>query len=316
MKRCIIWFLACVMVLSLAACAGNKGGKSGEEALGKTGTTVLDPDTELSIVIGSHSSWPYDENFMFWKYFREAVGGNIKVTAIPGLEFPTKLSLMMASPDELPDLVHMIVKLWADEYAATGALVSIDDYLDIMPNYTAFWDTVPEEEREAMFIERRSADGKMYYPPVYGYGRVDIPVLQCYNTYKLENGVRRFILEDGETPSAKYGTLTYGLYQRADPGAVDMVSHSDEAASMIDFALDCLESNSNPKYWLAFNPDEADVIKDIGSTLETFVNEQLSKFLLGQEPMSKWDAFVAEIEEIGVDKLLTVYTSALNRVKK
>ena len=41
----------------------------------------------------------------------------------------------------------------------------------------------------------------------------------------------------------------------------------------------------------------------------------LTKFILGQAPLSEFDSFVATLNSMGVDKLLGAYESAYNRVK-
>ena len=46
-----------------------------------------------------------------------------------------------------------------------------------------------------------------------------------------------------------------------------------------------------------------------------YSQEMISKFLLGKEPLSKWDEFVSTIDKMGVDELLAVYEAAYNRVK-
>ena len=50
--------------------------------------------------------------------------------------------------------------------------------------------------------------------------------------------------------------------------------------------------------------------------MKRFVQEQLSKFILGQKPFSEWDTFQKELDSLGVNKLLAVYESAFERVKK
>ena len=51
------------------------------------------------------------------------------------------------------------------------------------------------------------------------------------------------------------------------------------------------------------------------AVVHTYAKEMISKFLLGTEPLSKWDEYVATINEMGADKLLAAYESAYNRVK-
>ena len=75
---------------------------------------------------------------------------------------------MLASPETLPDLLHTPSKEIVNNYALSGAFVALDDVQQDMPHYTAFWDTVPDEERKVLFAERLAGDGKIYSGPVYG----------------------------------------------------------------------------------------------------------------------------------------------------
>lgn len=514
-KRGIAIILAITITLALCACVPGAERPDNTATYTGDGATLFDDSVELSIIVGSHPSWPYDENFLFWKYFREAVGGTLNVSAIPNTEFDTKLSLMMASPSELPDLIHMLNKETSDDYASVGAFIPIDDYIDKMPNYTAFWNSIPEDERDKFQKYRLSSDGKTYFPQVYGnerglnlqvwmyredifnkhglnppktldemyevglklkeiypdsypvclrqgFGKINTmgPQFKPYFRYNLhydfpnqrwsygacepvmldmvkyliklrdakllppdyltiniktweelvstdrgfmmteymvrfdffnipnrkknpeykwaimtpprsengenktakmnvdptgyvvcntgnqesilnsiklvdwmysdeacellswgkegetyieENGNRKFMLEEGETAGAKFGAHSYGLYQRIDPAAAS-VKHSEEQESMMEFALEHIEEEVNPKLWLDLNNEEDKETSDRLLEIDTYVEEMLSKFLLGQEPLSNWDDFQADLKEMGVENLVEIYETAYNRV--
>ena len=47
-------------------------------------------------------------------------------------------------------------KKFADINGPSGALLPVDDYLDKLPNYTAFWNSIPEDERVELMNQRRS----------------------------------------------------------------------------------------------------------------------------------------------------------------
>ena len=65
--------------------------------------------------------------------------------------------------------------------------------------------------------------------------------------------------------------------------------------------------------WLAFDSEEDAVRKEYRDALNNYNDEQLSKFLLGQRPMSEWDAFQKELEDMHVDEVLAIYDSAYKR---
>ena len=157
-KRWLAILTAGAMLFCLAAC--TKGGdQSGQSAAGTQRGTLFQEPTELSIDISDHVSWPYNENWKMWQYLREATGAELKVQAIPAADYKTKIALMMSTPSELPDLMHIWEKPVVDEHAAAGAFLSYTDRMDKMPNLQAFLNTLSEEERQGMLAQRTSGDG-------------------------------------------------------------------------------------------------------------------------------------------------------------
>ncbi len=165
LRRSVALVLALVMMLAMAACA-PQGSNNIDDAY--EGDTVLAPGTPFKIVIGSHASWPYDENHKIWQYFKEEVGGDIEINAIPNSEFSTKLNLMMATPDELPDLLHALEPPHVINHADSGAYIAIDENMDKLPNYQKFLDSLDPEERDNLIALRTFSDGHTYWPLVYG----------------------------------------------------------------------------------------------------------------------------------------------------
>ena len=167
-KRLLALALAAAMILALAACS-KKPTDSGTGGQGEIPEGKLFPEgTVISMAIGSHASWPYNENWPIWKYFQEAVGAKFEIQAIPNESFETKIPLMMASPETLPDMLHATNKSSIDSHALDGAFVSISDNESKMPNYKKFLESLSEDEREELLMQRKSGDGKIYFPPVYG----------------------------------------------------------------------------------------------------------------------------------------------------
>jgi len=191
--RILAMLLSAAFIFSVSACvpAGNVEDEQ-KDTVVSAEDALFDSSVELDITIGSFVSWPYDENWKMWQYFREAVGGKLNVTAIPNTDFGTKLSLMMASPEKLPDLIHTMSKQHVDNYALVGAYMPISDNLDKMPNYKAFWDTIPEPERTNRLELRTSGDGKCYFPQVYGNDRIASNQVWMYRKDIFESIILRF----------------------------------------------------------------------------------------------------------------------------
>lgn len=169
-KRLAALLATCCMVILLVACGGwdNVSVNSGQGSYVGEGKLFSEP-TEISMVIESHASWPYKEDWMIWDCFEELTGATFNVQAFPNESFMTKINLMMASATkDLPDLIYSDSKEKINSFASAGALIAIDDYIDMMPNYTAFWNTIPEEERALRLNQRKYSDGKTYFPQNYG----------------------------------------------------------------------------------------------------------------------------------------------------
>lgn len=518
MKRLVAWIIAGVMILSFAACSSDEGQQDKGSEESQTSTEQLfEPGTEISMAVGSHPSWPYDENWNMWRYFREATGVNFQVQAIPNTDILTKVNLMMASPDTLPDLIYLDGKLPTDDFAKQGALIAIDDYLDIMPNYTKFWDSIPEEERKARLDMRKSYDGKTYFPQNYGtdsrqgirawmyrkdifekhnlevpttmdelytvakklkelypnsypfcqreglrnigvmgsqwkpyftwelyydfdneqwnYGAIEPTMLEIVTymrklyeeellppeyltgtvktweelmstdrgfitadfvvridnfnnvlrnenpdytlaamvppvpdtdtastkvnkfnvdtkgyticntgnqerienairlvdwmysdeaaellswgkegeTYEVIDGERHFIRPENGDIEGAYGVFSYGTYLRVDPdAAIDIASEEQQAG--IKIALENTIENYNPWYWISLADEEKTEYDQLNDSIQTYVEENLSKFLTLQKPLSEWDAYVQGVKDLGIDRVIEIYDIAYQRV--
>lgn len=509
-KKSIAFILALCIMATLAACAGNGTQQEVSDTL---------EGANIRVVIPSHPNWPYRDEWKVLEYIKEATGANIEVTAYPSADYTTKMSLMMADPENIPDLICMPDMGYVTPYVSQGAFIAVEDVSDKMPNYTAFWSSLPEDETDRMLSMRRSADGKTYFPQVYGrqntinlrawlyrkdifekhnlktpettdemyevakqlkehypdsfpiclrgffgngvgvigaewkpnftygvyydfandewcYGgaedtmldvvtyfkklsdeklippnfvnisggewselvhtnrtfmfpqyQVQMDVLNAESrinnpeftmaamvpprantatgqnllgkwnvdpcgyvicnsrderrisnavalldwfysdeacellswgkegeTYELVNGEKKYILEDGEDVRCVYGFQTNSFICRIEPEAV-MESFSDEQRNSTEFLLEHTEKEYNPARWVGLNEEEAAVRDTTGVEIDMYMEEMLSKFLLGTEPLSKWDEYVTNIKEMGVDKLLAAYESAYNRVK-
>ncbi len=531
MKRMYAVIMVLVMVLSLAACVPQQSTRPATSTTSATPTTaadtkagtdaapaetgpVFDDNVELNVLIASHASYPYDENWKIWKYVKEEMGGKINLEVITD-SWDTKLSLIMASKDQLPDVIHFPTKVGVDKYALDGAFVSIMDNLDKLPNFKKWMETTPDSD--AYITSRKSGDGNVYHFPTYGlhtvnnirtwlyrkdifdkhglqvpkdwnelyevgrklkeiypdsypianrealnklsifgpqwkpymqnkfyydfvnkkwsYGviepefkemftmykkmyddgllpvnlltmvtndwrtivannqgfifndyliridmfqsaaRVDNPeftlaameppkgltanatslmpktnseytgyvvcdtgnkdrIANAFKfvdwfysekgseivswgkegeTYKVVDGKKQFILDEKNTPARNlYGVGTYGLYQLVDVASNEAL-YTEESNENAHRVMNWLEPKFNPYEWLSLNEEEVLLKQQYEVNIDAFVNDQLSKFFLGERPMSEWDSFIAELKAMGLDKMLEVYEDAYAR---
>lgn len=170
-KRIYALLLAGVMLFALCACTGTttQNGAAGSSVIPE-GKQIPD-DAVLDIAVASHPSWPYSDDLKVWEYIRESIGGTLKVTGIPITDFSTKYSLMMVAQDTMPDLIgFQATQATFASYCEQGAYKALDDYLEYLPDYEKFWDSLPESEQWMKDLKKQS-DGKVYYTPNYGMER-------------------------------------------------------------------------------------------------------------------------------------------------
>lgn len=133
-------------------------------------------------------------------------------------------------------------------------------------------------------------------------------------TYELVDGKKKFIVDEGSSPILQYGFQTIGSYLRVDPAAADAAS-SDEQAATTDMILEHTVAYYNPIRWVALTDEEATLAADYSTSIDSFVTENITKFIIGQRPISEWDAFRAELSNLPVNELLEIYEKAYDRVK-
>ncbi|WJH35300.1 ABC transporter substrate-binding protein [Paenibacillus sp. CC-CFT747] len=67
---------------------------------------------------------------------------------------------------------------------------------------------------------------------------------------------------------------------------------------------------------LFFLPEELDQINKIEPDLLKFVNTQRAKFLVDGNVDKSWDAYVKQVKDMGLDKLMEIYQKGLDRYKQ
>ena len=153
----------------LAGCSGGSSGSSAgsdaatadtaseSTAASETDATADGPlfsdPVEISMLIPSHASWPFQDDWYVIDMINEETNVDFKITSVDTEGFSEKLNLTMSS-GELPDLIYLIGNAAVQQYAPQGAFVNILDHLDEMPNFKAWY-----EENQAYALNFMSADG-------------------------------------------------------------------------------------------------------------------------------------------------------------
>ena len=106
------------------------------------------------------------------------------------------------------------------------------------------------------------------------------------------------------------GLETFGVYPRYDFNG-ELSTFSPECRSATEEAR---KYDLPQQPVLAFNDEEQSIVNTVGTNVKTFVDEQVSKFLLGERSFDEWDSYVAEVEALGLADLKAVHESSYARV--
>ena len=134
-------------------------------------------------------------------------------------------------------------------------------------------------------------------------------------TYEVVDGKKQYITDEaGTQANTLYGLGTYGSFLRMDPEAV-LAFESEDLAETRDMVLEHTMPYANPTITLAFNAEEQKVVDEYQTAITNYAQEMITKFILKQEPLSKYDEFVENLYDMELEKLLAAYESAFARVK-
>jgi len=67
---------------------------------------------------------------------------------------------------------------------------------------------------------------------------------------------------------------------------------------------------------LSFTEKENDVISQKLNDIETYVDESLVNFIIGNKPMTEWDSYAQEVNHMGMDEVIGIYQDAYDRWQK
>lgn len=166
MKKHLTVLMAVVMAAGILSGCGKKAATTTETPKEQNNGPL--PVVELTAMLESHASWPYQEGWYAFKLLEEMTGVKLNVTSVIGSNYKEKLNITIASRN-LPDIIHMIGKpVEINKYGAQGALLDVKPYIDKMPNLKKFTEQFPVEYQANL-----SADGKLFALPGEGMGETN-----------------------------------------------------------------------------------------------------------------------------------------------
>ncbi len=116
--------------------------------------------------------------------------------------------------------------------------------------------------------------------------------------------------EIGEVgPTLRQYDLTCGQVTPDDPYNAQLMS-AEASKEYMDKVPD------DVVYRIIYTKEEADEIAEILNSLNTYRDEAVVAFITGTRPLSDWDNYVKEIQNIGLDKFVEISQKAYDRMQK
>lgn len=134
-------------------------------------------------------------------------------------------------------------------------------------------------------------------------------------TYTVENNKRKFLprFKEPNDLRKEMGMFTTGAYGLADFEASKSLSNENEQYSYTEAAkYQFPVINALPP----LTSEEKSAISLVEEQINKYYETSVAKFILGETPMTGWDAFLAELNKMGSQKLIDAYQIGLDRLKK
>ncbi|WP_198136233.1 hypothetical protein [Paenibacillus sp. oral taxon 786] len=137
-------------------------------------------------------------------------------------------------------------------------------------------------------------------------------------TYTMENNEPKYtdlIMKD-----AKHSPLLK-MYELGHPELAyqwDIRYENAMVTPKIEKIRDSITPYIKDKYplTLSFTQEERDVLNARLTEMTTYKEEMLNKFIMGAEPLDKFDDYVQNIEKMGLDQVLKIQQAAYERYLK
>lgn len=160
--------LLSLIVVILAACTDKTGGKEAEiqdkgamETYAAGDMFKATEPFDLSILYSDQPAYPYKQDWMLFAKLKEMTNVTLKPTIVPMSDYSQKRSLLISSGDA-PLVIPKTYPGEESAFVASGAILPISDYIDLMPN---FKDKIEKWDMESELEGLRQEDKKYYVLP-------------------------------------------------------------------------------------------------------------------------------------------------------
>lgn len=116
---------------------------------------------------------------------------------------------------------------------------------------------------------------------------------------------------DMSTAMVHYMASSYGSAFVQDKRYYEQYLQFDEQRDAVDKWSRYKYSNRMPL--ISLTEQERKDTSDLETDLNTYIDEMVIKFIVGEESLDNYDAFVQKIRSMGIDKILEAKQNALDR---
>ncbi|WP_440902814.1 ABC transporter substrate-binding protein [Actinosynnema sp.] len=170
-KRPFTALVAGGLVAGLVACSGDDPGSGPVDLDGKRVGAMADfaagtpfratEPLDFGILYNDHANYPIKNEWLLWSELTSRTNVTLKPTVVPNSDYDQKRSLVIGAGDA-PEIISKTYPGMERPFVASGAILPVSDYLDLMPNFKAKvekWGL--KKDLEAL----RQDDGKFYVLP-------------------------------------------------------------------------------------------------------------------------------------------------------
>ena len=140
--------------------------------------------------------------------------------------------------------------------------------------------------------------------------------------YTMVNGVPKFtdlVLKnpDGLSPKQVVGTYSFAqgagpfLFMKAQGEGLDDEAVKETKAKYISPFIEESKKYVLPGT-LPFDDADDQERLQIMADIQTYVDESIIKFIIGQEPLDRWDAYVEKVKDMNIDRVIDIYQKAFD----
>ncbi|WP_298802337.1 extracellular solute-binding protein [uncultured Pseudokineococcus sp.] len=160
------------LALTLTSCSGGDDDAAVEDVIEQSSVGAMEDfgvgDTfqatepvSFSLLYRDHPNYPNDPDWLFYQTLEEEHGVTLETTLAPLSDWEQRRSLVIGAGDA-PDFIPVTYPGQEAPYVASGAILPVSDYVELMPNFQA---KVEEWGLEEEIDSLRQEDGKFYLLP-------------------------------------------------------------------------------------------------------------------------------------------------------